>query len=97
MDNEKVWYITGTSKGLGIALVKQLLTKGQKVAATTRHTEALKKEISEKFSHLFLPLEVDLTSDISIANSMKAVINKLKELMLLLITPVMEPVARWKN
>lgn len=80
MHKEKVWYITGASKGLGIALVKKLLIKGQKVAATTRDLEALKKEISEKFSHLFLPLQVDLTSDISIANSMRAVIDKFERI-----------------
>jgi len=28
--NQKVWYITGASKGLGLALVKQLLSEGKK-------------------------------------------------------------------
>jgi NAD(P)-dependent dehydrogenase (short-subunit alcohol dehydrogenase family) len=28
MDNKKVWFITGASKGLGLSLVNQLLAAG---------------------------------------------------------------------
>jgi NAD(P)-dependent dehydrogenase (short-subunit alcohol dehydrogenase family) len=67
MDENKVWYITGTSRGLGASLVKQLLEKGQRVVATTRNVSA--------FSHLsgydkaLLAVETDLTSDQSVAAS----------------------------
>jgi NAD(P)-dependent dehydrogenase (short-subunit alcohol dehydrogenase family) len=30
MNNQKVWFVTGASKGLGLSLVKQLLNKGYK-------------------------------------------------------------------
>ncbi len=36
MNTKKVWLVTGTSKGLGLSLVQQLLKKGYNVAATTR-------------------------------------------------------------
>src|SRR5687768_10053688 len=65
MDNQKVWLVTGASKGLGLALVKQLLSTGNKVAATTRDIEALQKQITDHKAHL-LPLAVDLTSDESV-------------------------------
>ena len=37
MENKKVWYVTGASKGLGLALVKVLLEQGYRVAATSRY------------------------------------------------------------
>jgi NADP-dependent 3-hydroxy acid dehydrogenase YdfG len=40
MNTEKVWFVTGASKGLGLALVKQLLQEGFKVVATTRSIPA---------------------------------------------------------
>lgn len=67
MDNSKVWYITGASKGIGHSLVKQLLSKGHKVAATSRQVSALSYITSENF----LSLEVDLTDKKSIATSLE--------------------------
>ncbi|UII19004.1 SDR family oxidoreductase [Fulvivirga ligni] len=75
MEKSKVWYITGASKGLGLSLTKQLLRKGQKVAATSRKADALSEQVGEEYGSQFLPLEVDLTSESSIRASMKAVIN----------------------
>lgn len=68
MENSKVWYITGASKGMGRALTEQLLLQGQKVAATSRQALAF-SEIIRK-SENFLPLQVDLTDEKSIAISL---------------------------
>jgi NAD(P)-dependent dehydrogenase (short-subunit alcohol dehydrogenase family) len=62
MENKKVWYVTGASKGLGLALVKSLLTAGNKVAATSRNVSAF-KELQAEYPSDFLPLAVDITSD----------------------------------
>jgi len=67
MNNSKVWYITGASKGIGRSLVEQLLLQGNKVAATSRQSSALSEITSENF----LPLEVDLTDEKSIAKSLE--------------------------
>lgn len=71
MDNKKVWYITGASKGLGLALVKKLLDRGYRVAATSRHIEELKQAVDVNTEGQFLPLQVDLTTLDSIVESMK--------------------------
>lgn len=69
MDNPKVWYVTGASKGLGLALVRSLLENGYRVAATTRSLCKLEEEVGKQKN--FLPLEVDLGSDDSIATSLE--------------------------
>lgn len=71
MNIKKVWYITGASKGLGLALAKKLLTEGYRVAATSRSAEQLKQAIGSANEDQFLALEVDLTSDESIKQSIQ--------------------------
>ncbi|BBB90636.1 MAG TPA: SDR family oxidoreductase [Methylomusa anaerophila] len=69
MESKKVWYVTGASKGLGLALVKKLITNGYKVAATSRNLEELKQAVGDVAKDQFLPLQVDLTSHQSITQS----------------------------
>lgn len=61
----KTWFITGASKGLGLALVKQLLAAGQNVAATSRNTNDLTKAVGTT-NKKFLPLKVNLADDASV-------------------------------
>jgi short-subunit dehydrogenase len=60
MNSSKVWYVTGASQGLGLALVRKLLTAGYRVAATSRNAETLKKAVGVVDAQRFLPLSVDL-------------------------------------
>ncbi|WP_342646365.1 SDR family NAD(P)-dependent oxidoreductase [Mucilaginibacter sp. CSA2-8R] len=69
--NKKVWYVTGASKGLGLALVKKLLANGYRVAATSRSAEALKSAVGAVEGDAFLPLGVDLTDAGSVSASIK--------------------------
>jgi len=71
MEAKKVWFVTGTSKGLGLSLVKKLLQNGYYVAATTRNPQSLIDEIGQA-SEMFLPLEVNLTDN----NNVKSTIEK---------------------
>ncbi|MGC4102941.1 SDR family oxidoreductase [Ferruginibacter sp.] len=71
--NNKVWYITGASKGLGLALVKKLLQQGYKVAATTRNLDDLKNAVGSGSAN-FLPLTVALTEEASVAKSINETI-----------------------
>jgi NAD(P)-dependent dehydrogenase (short-subunit alcohol dehydrogenase family) len=70
MNNKQVWYVTGASKGLGLALVKKLLSEGYRVAATSRNISSLTRAVGAEDN--FLPLEVDLGNDESVAASMQA-------------------------
>lgn len=73
MDNNKVWFITGASKGLGRSLVLQLLDQGYKVAATSRSIDDLRK-ISTAAD--FLPLAVDLKSESSVKEAVAATLQQ---------------------
>ncbi|HEY8959417.1 SDR family NAD(P)-dependent oxidoreductase [Chitinophaga sp.] len=76
MSTQKVWFVTGASKGLGLSLVKRLLTEGYKVAATSRDAEALRREAGNDSSD-FLPLQVDLTDNASVGKAVSDIIAKL--------------------
>lgn len=62
METKKVWFVTGASKGLGLALVKKLLENNYRVAAATRNAQSLISEIGET-SDVFLPIELNLTDN----------------------------------
>jgi NAD(P)-dependent dehydrogenase (short-subunit alcohol dehydrogenase family) len=66
------WFVTGTSRGLGLELVKQLLERGDNVAAATRSAERLNAALgSADRSHL-LPLEVNLAGEKAVAAAVAA-------------------------
>jgi len=79
MENNKVWFITGASKGFGLSLVKQLLAAGQKVAATSRYVASLVKAVG-KVSDNFLPLYVNLSDEKSVAEAIQTTQNTFKSI-----------------
>ena len=74
MNSAKVWYITGASQGLGLSLVKQLLSSGFRVAATSRSVSEMQKAVGSGDSLRFLPLEVDLANTEAIRDSIEQTI-----------------------
>ena len=64
MQNTKVWFVTGASKGLGLALVRLLISLGHKVAATSRSVAELEKVVGTQPG--LLPLQVDITKEESV-------------------------------
>ncbi|PWN70330.1 KR domain-containing protein [Chryseobacterium phosphatilyticum] len=69
METKKVWFVTGASKGLGLELVKKLLSEGFQVAATSRTVESLISTIGET-SENFLPLSVNITDNNDIKSAL---------------------------
>lgn len=64
MNTQKTWFITGASKGLGLTLIKLLLNKGNKVAATSRNAAAIETEIGKNEN--LLALTTNLADDKSV-------------------------------
>lgn len=74
MQTEKVWFVTGASKGLGAELVQRLLAEGYSVAATSRNKQALIDLAGN--SQNFLPLSMDVTRDEDVKRAIGEVIEK---------------------
>jgi NAD(P)-dependent dehydrogenase (short-subunit alcohol dehydrogenase family) len=74
MKNQKVWFITGASKGLGLSLVKRLLKEGYKVAATSRNINDLENAVGVN-NDQFLPLAVNITNEGSVQEAIERTIS----------------------
>ena len=71
MNTSKVWYVTGASQGLGLTLVKKLISRGYKVAATSRDARTLNQAVGLIDKDRFLPLAVDLNNPDCIQESIQ--------------------------
>ncbi|WJL94658.1 SDR family NAD(P)-dependent oxidoreductase [Microbacterium sp. ET2] len=69
VDRPAVWFVTGASRGLGLALVRHLLASGGRVAATSRSAERLRTSLSDLDSDRLLALEVDLVDQDAVAHA----------------------------
>ncbi|WP_234572502.1 SDR family NAD(P)-dependent oxidoreductase [Rhodohalobacter sp. 614A] len=57
---EKVWFITGSSRGFGRIWTESALKRGDKVAATARRLESI-ADLKEKYPENVLTLKLDVT------------------------------------
>jgi NAD(P)-dependent dehydrogenase (short-subunit alcohol dehydrogenase family) len=57
---KKVWFITGSSRGLGRCLTEALLANGQLVAASARHPEEL-NDLVRKYRSQIFTIKLDVT------------------------------------
>jgi NAD(P)-dependent dehydrogenase (short-subunit alcohol dehydrogenase family) len=60
MSNQKVWLITGASRGLGVNLAKAALAAGHKVVATGRDPQKVLAAIGHDANLLAVPLDVTI-------------------------------------
>ena len=60
-NKNKVWFITGTSRGFGRVWTEAALKRGDKVAATARSLESI-ADFKEKYGENVLTLELDVTN-----------------------------------
>ncbi len=58
--SEKVWFITGTSRGFGREWAIAALQRGEKVAATARDTASL-ADLVDTYGDAILPIQLDVT------------------------------------
>lgn len=58
---KKVWFITGSSRGLGRSLTEAVLAGGDQVAATAR-TPGQLNDLAAKYPEQLLPIKLDVTS-----------------------------------
>jgi NAD(P)-dependent dehydrogenase (short-subunit alcohol dehydrogenase family) len=66
----KVWFITGSSRGLGRNFVEAALSRGDRVAATARSTASF-DDLVTTYGDGVLPLEMDVTDKGAVFESVK--------------------------
>ena len=66
----KVWFVTGSSRGLGRSFVEAALSRGDRVAATARPTGRL-DELVATYGDAVLPLALDGTDKAAVFDSVK--------------------------
>ncbi|WP_214414308.1 SDR family NAD(P)-dependent oxidoreductase [Sphaerisporangium fuscum] len=64
----KVWFVTGSSRGLGRGFVEAALSRGDRVAATARTPRSL-DDLVTTYGDLVLPLSLDVTDKASVFES----------------------------
>lgn len=75
MSEKKVWFITGTSAGIGRELAETALEKGYKVVATARKPEVL-KDLAEKYPETVLTLKLDVTNKTDVTEAINKTVEK---------------------
>jgi 3-oxoacyl-[acyl-carrier protein] reductase len=82
----KVAYITGGSKGIGLGIAKSLLDKGMRVAITGRNLSSVKlaAESLSKDASMILALESDVSSYTSEAKAIQATLDHFGQLDVLI-------------
>ncbi|WP_157254405.1 SDR family NAD(P)-dependent oxidoreductase [Nonomuraea typhae] len=66
----KVWFVTGSSRGLGRHFVEAALSRGDQVAATARTTESL-DDLVTAYGDAVLPLAMDVTDRAAVFESVE--------------------------
>ena len=64
----KIWFVTGSSRGLGHALVTSALERGDRVAATARNPEGLER-LRDRYADAVLPLALDVTDTMAVTEA----------------------------
>ncbi|MBC6110912.1 oxidoreductase [Pedobacter fastidiosus] len=75
MNNTKTWFVTGTSQGIGLELVKKVLAAGDNVVAASRSNMSSILDL-EADKGRFLPIQMDLKNEESIVKGVLKAIEK---------------------
>jgi NAD(P)-dependent dehydrogenase (short-subunit alcohol dehydrogenase family) len=73
--SEKIWFITGASKGFGREWTEAALERGDKVAAVSRSAAAFDDLVS-KYGEAVLPLQVDVTDCVAVAAAVQKAVEQ---------------------
>jgi len=70
-----VWFITGSSRGLGRSLTTALLKKGELVAATARKPEQL-DDLVAKYPDQIYPIKLDVSDEAAVNSAVKDAVTR---------------------
>ncbi|REC96429.1 SDR family oxidoreductase [Kushneria indalinina] len=73
---QKTWFITGASSGLGLSMTRQLLARGDRVAATLRKPERL-NDLKAQYGDSLWAAELDVTDTDAIRTTLASAFGEL--------------------
>ncbi|KAJ5746929.1 3-oxoacyl- reductase [Penicillium nucicola] len=68
----RIWFITGSSRGLGLSITEAALDNGDSVIATARKPEQLNHLLEKYGSDRVLPMALDVTNNDQVLQAVKA-------------------------
>jgi NAD(P)-dependent dehydrogenase (short-subunit alcohol dehydrogenase family) len=74
MTDKRVWFITGTGRGMGVDFAKAALAAGNAVVATGRNTDAVRTAVGE--AEDLLVVQLDVTSQEDAEAAVKAAVDR---------------------
>jgi NAD(P)-dependent dehydrogenase (short-subunit alcohol dehydrogenase family) len=74
MKNNKVWFITGAGRGMGVDITKAALAAGNNVVATGRNTDKVTRALGE--SKNLLVVKLDVTKPADAGSAVKAAVDR---------------------
>ena len=74
MSSQKIWFITGAGRGMGVDIAKSALAAGHAVIATGRNTKAVREALGEADD--LLVVELDVTSLASAEAAVRAAVER---------------------
>ncbi|KAH0497699.1 hypothetical protein TgHK011_004988 [Trichoderma gracile] len=72
----RIWFVTGSSKGLGLAIVEAALADGDNVVATARNPSTVKHLLEKYGPDRVLPLALDVSKNDQVESAVKAAVDK---------------------
>jgi NAD(P)-dependent dehydrogenase (short-subunit alcohol dehydrogenase family) len=73
--SKKVWFITGSSRGLGRSLAQAVLEAGDHLVATARNVASL-NDLKDRYGKQVYTIALDVTSEAEAANAVQTAISK---------------------
>ncbi|MGW4411221.1 SDR family NAD(P)-dependent oxidoreductase [Nonomuraea sp. NPDC004702] len=70
----KIWFVTGSSRGLGREFVEAALSRGDRVAATARRVDGL-QDLVTAYGEAILPLAMDVTDRAAVAEAVRRAVD----------------------
>jgi len=84
----KVWFITGASKGFGMELTKAALDRGDRVIATARNPKMIEDAFGER--NRLLVLKLDVTNEQQVKEAVTAALKQFGQIDILALSLLLQ-------
>jgi NAD(P)-dependent dehydrogenase (short-subunit alcohol dehydrogenase family) len=73
--SQKVWFLTGASRGFGLEIARKILSQGDRVVATARNAGQIRAQLPDAGGAL-LPVDLDVTDADQVTRAVQAAVDE---------------------